>query len=248
MELKSASSAKIGKRFCRKREELGYSIEQISEKIFINKKYLISIEKGDYNIFPSEVFAKAYFKKYSDYLNLSIDFPNLYNASNILKVNIDKPMKNFFTKKIFIRIFIIFILFALIMYFLLKPSSNVEGISKKIITNEQIAFDYEADSIVNSINVNSEIYTNQINEENILKLEFVDECWIEIHFRDGEILAQAFKKGDIYTKETEMPLKIVLSNADSVKGAYNGTEIDFMFDVNKINGVSTKILSNEQLD
>ena len=48
-ELKSASSAKIGKRFTKKRLEYGYSIDQVSKKIFINKDYLIAIEKGGLN-------------------------------------------------------------------------------------------------------------------------------------------------------------------------------------------------------
>ena len=77
-KLKSASSAKIGKRFTKKRLEFGYSIDQISKKIFINKDYLIAIERGDYAIFPSKVFAKAYFKKYDAYLGINSDFPNIF--------------------------------------------------------------------------------------------------------------------------------------------------------------------------
>ena len=63
-ELKSASSVKTGKNFSAKRIELGYSIDEACKKVFINKDYLIAIEKGNYSIFPSESFAKAYFNKY----------------------------------------------------------------------------------------------------------------------------------------------------------------------------------------
>ena len=34
---------------------------------------LIAIEKGDYSIFPSETFAKAYFKKYAKYLKIEAE-------------------------------------------------------------------------------------------------------------------------------------------------------------------------------
>ena len=57
-ELKSASSVKTGKNFSAKRIELGYSIDEACKKVFINKNYLIAIEKGNYSIFPSESFAK----------------------------------------------------------------------------------------------------------------------------------------------------------------------------------------------
>ena len=63
-ELKSANSVKTGKKFKEKRTKIGLSIDQISKKLFINKDYLIAIESGDYSIFPSETFARAYFKKY----------------------------------------------------------------------------------------------------------------------------------------------------------------------------------------
>ena len=85
-KLKSASSAKIGKKFSQRRLELGYSIDQISKKLFINKNYLIAIEKGDYSIFPSKAFAKAYFKKYDAYLGINSDFPNIFGQ--------DTPRKN----------------------------------------------------------------------------------------------------------------------------------------------------------
>ena len=62
--LKSASSVKVGKRFSDKRNALNLSLKETSKILFINIDYLIAIEKGDYSIFPSETFAKAYFKKY----------------------------------------------------------------------------------------------------------------------------------------------------------------------------------------
>ena len=66
--LKSASSVKVGKRFSDKRNALNLSLKETSKILFINIDYLIAIEKGDYSIFPSETFAKAYFKKYAKYL------------------------------------------------------------------------------------------------------------------------------------------------------------------------------------
>ena len=58
-ELKSASSVKTGKKFSDKRNNIGFTIEEISEKLFINKDYIRAIEKGNYSIFPSESFTPS---------------------------------------------------------------------------------------------------------------------------------------------------------------------------------------------
>ena len=69
--LKSARTVKIGKRFSDKRISLSLSLEEASKILFINVDYLNAIEKGDYSIFPSESFARAYFKKYAQYLKIN---------------------------------------------------------------------------------------------------------------------------------------------------------------------------------
>ena len=71
-ELKSDTSVKTGKKFKERRIEMGFSIDQMADKLFINKDYLTAIENGDYAIFPSESFAKAYFKKYINFLKIFI--------------------------------------------------------------------------------------------------------------------------------------------------------------------------------
>ena len=77
-ELKSANSVKTGKQFAEKRIELGLTVEEVSKILYVNKNYLSAIENGNYSIFPSESFAKAYFKKYIKFLKMDMDFPNLF--------------------------------------------------------------------------------------------------------------------------------------------------------------------------
>ena len=84
--LKSASTVKIGKRFSNKRISLGLSLEETSKILFINEDYLNAIEKGDYSVFPSESFARAYFKKYSQYLKINADLPDIFNSHTEKKI------------------------------------------------------------------------------------------------------------------------------------------------------------------
>ena len=79
-DFKSANSAKIGKVFFDARENSNLSLEEISSHSLINIKYLIAIECGDYSDFPSEGFARAYFRKYAKFFNQT-KTPNLIPAS-----------------------------------------------------------------------------------------------------------------------------------------------------------------------
>ena len=111
--LKSARTVKIGKRFSDKRISLSLSLEEASKLLFINADYLNAIEKGDYSIFPSESFARAYFKKYSQYLKINSELPDIFNShtenkipkkatkiENISSINNDNF--NYIYKKIYI--------------------------------------------------------------------------------------------------------------------------------------------------
>ena len=93
--LKSASSAKVGRKFFQAREKLGLSIKEINSSTYINIIYIKAIETGDYSAFPSETFARAYFKKYSDFLKIKPVFPNIYKqdtTNSKIKKKINKTI------------------------------------------------------------------------------------------------------------------------------------------------------------
>ena len=77
--MKTALSAKIGKKIKEKRLELKLTIHEISNEINLTEKFLKAIENGDYSIFPAKAFARGYFVKYITHLGLDIEFPELAN-------------------------------------------------------------------------------------------------------------------------------------------------------------------------
>ena len=85
----------------------------------------------------------------------------------------------------------------------------------------------------------------KIIDNNLIELSFTDSCWIELYINDYLVEAQQFDSGDIYTKVVKMPFKIVVGNADSVKGTYNGEVIDFTKNANELKGVNTIIFNND---
>ena len=245
-ELKSASSAKIGKRFTKKRLEYGYSIDQVSKKIFINKDYLIAIEKGDYTIFPSKVFAKAYFKKYEAYLGINYDFPNIFDQDIPKRNKILPPEfklnKSFVKSQKFLFTFLLILAGIIFTYYLFSKLIALDS------NEDEITNPVDIDSIVGSIKENNIELNNTTFQKNMLILDFKSECWIELWIDEKLLVAQNFMKDDQFMKEIAMPFKIRIGNADSVTGTYNNERIDFITNANRLSRVSTIYFSNEQLD
>ena len=78
--LKSAHTCKIGKIFKERRSLMSLSEFEVASKTFINVNYIQGIEHGDYSVFPARVFALQYFRKYAKYLNLKLDFFDIYSS------------------------------------------------------------------------------------------------------------------------------------------------------------------------
>ena len=78
--LKSAYTCKIGKVFKQRRKLLSLTEFEVASQLYINVNYIKGIEQGDYSVFPARVFAKQYFRKYANYLNLKISFFDIFNT------------------------------------------------------------------------------------------------------------------------------------------------------------------------
>ena len=80
--LRSAHTRKIGKVFENRRLLLALSETEVASTIHINLNYILAIEAGDYSVFPARIFASQYFRKYAKFLNLKVDFFDIYNEIN----------------------------------------------------------------------------------------------------------------------------------------------------------------------
>ena len=250
--LKSASSAKIGKVFKVARKELGLSKVEVSNAAFMNIRYINAIESGDYSIFPSEGFAKAYFIKYQDFLSIECEFPPIYESNNrqdeIIKKSIAKINPSFIP---IIRAAVIVFMIVLSVYiinvsFSTETKSNDLSIAKEAFPNDELN---KIDEAVN-FNISLETPVNLIedkpiiNSSNKLIFSFFDECWIEIYSFDELIINKLFKYGDSFEVEIERPFKIVVGNAEAIEASYNGNNIDFITNANRLN-VSTIMFNDE---
>ena len=250
--LKSASSAKIGKVFKVARKELGLSKVEVSNAAFMNIRYINAIESGDYSIFPSEGFAKAYFIKYQDFLSIECEFPPIYESNNrqdeIIKKSIAKINPSFIPIiRVVVIVFTIFLsLYIINVSFSTETKDNDSSLVKETIPNNELNKIDEAVNLNNLTETPLNIIKDKplINFSNKLIFSFFDECWIEIYSFDELIINKLFKYGDSFEVEIERPFKIVVGNAEAIEASYNGNNIDFITNANRLN-VSTIMFNDE---
>ena len=259
-ELKSANSAKIGKIFKEARNDIGISKRDIADSLVMSLKYIEAIESGNYAVFPSEGFARAYFIKYQDFLSINCDFPSIYNEDNRKDEIIKKSITKFNTSliplliKAGITLLILFVLLMVYKSIFINKSSDKEIIN--IIDNamnaELIAADIKNNlKEIDELEINNQedlgdisIENEKINTENNLTLNFLNECWIEIYYENELVANQLFQTGDTYMLDIQKPFKVVVGNADNVEGTYNGVSIDFITNANRLR-VNTIIFNDE---
>ena len=245
-EAKSANSAKIGKIFKSARQELNLTPLKAAEESMMNIKYLKAIESGDYSVFPSEGFAKAYFIKYQNFLSIECDFPSIYNSKNRENEIIEKSVLQ--TNPKLVPIFRITVIGVLLLTFLSIFISNFWNNNAETTINDPLEIEEiypikEVEVIglpdidIENINKPDEVNEEKLVEKilNNLVLDFFDECWIEIYSNDNLIINQLFQANDRFEIEIEKPFKIVVGNADALYGSYNDISIDFNANANRLN-------------
>ena len=259
-ELKSANSAKIGKIFKEARKELGLNKLDIANSLVMSIKYIEAIESGNYRIFPSEGFARAYFIKYQNFLLINCDFPSIYNEDNRKDEIIEKSITNFNSSLLPTLIKYIFILFVLLVLFLFYKNTFINKPSEKEVINiidnvknaELIASDIKNNlEEIDVLEINNQPDLSKThnedrktNTENKLTLNFLDECWIEVYSENELVVNQLFQMGDVYMLDIQKPFKVVVGNAENVEGTYNGNIIDFITNANRLR-VNTIIFNDE---
>ena len=129
MNLKSAHTAKIGKAFIKARILRSLTQEEIANLTLINIDYIKAIESGDYQNFPARMFAVQYFEKYAKFLDLDINFFDIYNAEvvNAPKKELEPHQsKRSFLNKNIIYIFLVCIVFLISLIFIFQGNSTGE--------------------------------------------------------------------------------------------------------------------------
>jgi transcriptional regulator with XRE-family HTH domain len=158
---------RVGSILKKKREELEYGLDQVSEDTKIRRKYLEAIENGTYNQIPGPVYTRSFLRIYADYLGLDQVFiVKRYLDEIAPEETIKEPAKNIFTsiQSLFqsnLKWMVIIVIVALVVGF------SVWGITSWVFSNRNTV---QTPSSISSEEENTQPYPPDITET-----PFIDE-------------------------------------------------------------------------
>ena len=265
MSLRSAQTAKIGKKFKSMRESLGLSESQVSEKTYINVDYIKAIESGDYSIFPARMFALSYFERYSIFLGIDQVFFDIYDSDSLPKSREDinkRQIKDFYPQikiaapLMLLAIFFIFIgeddELELSTKIIKLPREAMEGNSTLAVVSDQrlingalsLIHPFVQPAASNADESKLTEFTVSQGVINNLSLRFLEDSWVEIYQGSNQLIYKLFKANNNFEISITPPFRIIVGNADGIVGFYNQNEINFTQVANKLN-VSSIEIDNE---
>lgn len=224
--------------FRKKREELGKSIEEISEITKIKKSYLIAIEEGNYNELPLEVYTRSYIKNYAQFLGIDYkkaleDYDRFLSSQKgpspveTLKLELPKEREKLKKKITYPRWVITLAISAfsfLLIIILLYPWKKEEIPPPPLpISKEEIK---EKPQPV-SEPINTQEGTKKVEKvsEQELLIEATDTVWMRITIDDKEKREFLLNAGQKLNLKALKSFQIHIGNAGGVRVFFNGKDL-----------------------
>jgi transcriptional regulator with XRE-family HTH domain len=249
-----SSFAEIGKKFKDQRKSKNISIDLVTSITRINTSYIEAIESGDFSVFPAEAFARAYFKKYANFLDLEIDFPikpqeisgprsKEVESKNYLFLKTNIRNLNIYLGLIAGVIFLAIIIFSYNPINKAKPEldPNESNILKEVVLADMnSSSSYQKDQAIDDLKNTMEFmpdsnfefskapeepkYFNETKSR--LKIDFLGQSWVEIYQFDKRLVYELFQEGSSFEIKIEKPFRIVIGNSKNTELYYQGDKID----------------------
>ena len=212
-----------------RREDLNYSLETVSDQTKIRIEYLIALEEGRYEEFPSEVYLKGFLKTYAKFLNLDNSLVQaLYRREQSVrqkKKPIESISKQFKEPRVIITkkrlvIFLISFLLIIIGIFVLTQFNKLTkspdlSLTEPVISNQndkEVLFSTSSDSlnIAGKAEVGS---TVSINGQKVI-LNQLNEFRVDSYKIDKEKMVMVVRSENQFGKASEIILNIFKKPAD----------------------------------
>lgn len=99
IEYSGITPADIGKKLRKAREAQNLTIEDLQKQTKLRTKYIKSIEKGDFSVFPGDVYAKGAIRNYAevvglDFMELWEDYESVYQQESEQEDNSNEEQKD----------------------------------------------------------------------------------------------------------------------------------------------------------
>lgn len=200
----------IGSKLREKRQDLGLTVENVSDRILINIKYLNAIEENKFSEIPAEVMTLGFIRNYSTVLGLNPDeIISEYKKSNLIQfpkittVRIKSgPVKKNIPNKIVPVL--ITAAGALLILGLIIIISNIT----------------KSDKISETTSGNLAI------KKNHLEIQTTDSVWIRIKEGENPIFEGIIPPNTIKTFESTEQFSLRIGNLSGIAVSLNGTTVE----------------------
>lgn len=120
----------------------GYTIEEISEKLNIRKRYLIDLEEENYHAIPGQIYVDGYTKLYAEFLGIesarSTKVPVTYKPKRKKKLIGKKNLKKYILLASATLLVLTFILYGYLR-------TGTDHSAPSLVTNEELFSQEEND-------------------------------------------------------------------------------------------------------
>jgi cytoskeletal protein RodZ len=116
------------------REEAGYTVEEVAEKLNIRKQYIICLEEGNFEGIPGKVYVEGYTKMYTEFLGIEAPNKIAQNVMQTSEVNINNNQK---VKRKYVVFFSVMMLILVILIYSMIKSSKVQVV--EVVEDELIS-------------------------------------------------------------------------------------------------------------
>ncbi|MEM6338568.1 MAG: helix-turn-helix domain-containing protein [Pseudomonadota bacterium] len=119
------------------REEAGYTVEEVAEKLNIRKQYIICLEEGNFEGIPGKVYVEGYTKMYSEFLGIEAPNKAVKNAMQTSEVTVNSKQK--VKRKYVVFLSAMMLILVILIYSMIKSSKVevVEVVEDELIKNIQ---------------------------------------------------------------------------------------------------------------
>lgn len=231
--------SEIGQELRQARERLGLTVETITERTMIPKKYLLALEEENYKVFPGEVYLKGALRKYAAELGLDVqEMMNLYYRSkrNGTEETVTAPRivrkrkrkKTALGRNLLVALFIL--LLAGGVYFIvqaindrlpqtsLPPANNGEPEPQDNEPPAPPPEDLPEEPVQEEVSIERDTTSTEIrylvrNAETLeAEMAFSGACWISVHEDGRETYSGTLQQGQTRTASAGQELRIRIGN------------------------------------
>lgn len=258
-DVEQASLLGPGEKLRKTREDMGISLEDVAEKLNLQRKTIDALENDNFDALPEPIFVYGYLRAYAAFLDISASplisaYSQLgYAEPELSTVYKEKPAPNradLMFRNTSLSMVLVFTFLMVLWWYSFEP-----GMEETLVVAESGTELAEIASVTNGGEVRvlrkdiitslpqSEIVAaiNKITENNppassakaIMMLSFDGDSWVDISDADGNRLVyDLMRAGRTKVVRGKAPFEIYLGNASVVKLEYNGEPFDLKPHVN----------------